>query len=83
MSQRPEPLQGQEPRQFDATPTMISGDAGCRMKSEGVEIALNGTLCWIVDRCYCGANFTGIIIERFEWREKQQGMLCGPCLLKS
>ncbi len=59
--------------QFHATPTMISG---CRMKSEGVEIGLNDPL---LGRCYCRANFTGIIIERLGRREKQQGMLCGPC----
>ena len=45
----------------------------CRMKSEGVEITLDGSLL------SCRANFTGIIIERFDRREKQQGMLCGPC----
>lgn len=45
----------------------------CRMKSEGVEITLDGSLL------NCRANFTGIIIERFDRREKQQGMLCGPC----
>ena len=33
----------------------------------------------LLDRCYRRANFTGIIIERFDRREKQQGMLCGPC----
>ena len=34
------------------------------MKSEGVEIALNFRMGTLLDRCYCGANITGIIIER-------------------
>ena len=60
--------------QFDATPTMVNG-----MQDE--KRGRRDRFEWgpLLDRCYSRANFTGIIIERFDRREKQQGMLCGPC----